>query len=261
MLPYVFIGNIKISLVGIGIVISLLTFLWISKYLCKKYNLKFSNFFFSFPYYFIIIYFFWKYIDYILVTKDFIPSLANIIKIFGLYNEFHMVGIILGIVVSLFIMLYKRRRNEAIKTMDMLFYSGMYSTIVLWLFLIFSDTFTGKAHTGRFSIEALVSYSKIVDIWSIYPLGIILSIVAALAIGIAYIYKKQWGTAVGFFWLGVFFILLNIVFYFQSYPKYLVMNIWWNIFDIKNYIATILGVFLIGLGLSFWLKYKIKSKK
>ena len=116
---------------GIGIVISLIIFLLAARQLSKKYNLQFSKFFFSFPYYFIIIYFLGKYIDYILITKNFIPSIKNIIKLFGSYNEFHMVGIIIGICISMWLLLRNKKRSESIKITDMLFESGMYATIVL----------------------------------------------------------------------------------------------------------------------------------
>lgn len=261
MLPYIYVWDIKISLIGIGIVISLISFLIIARYLSKKNNLDFNKFFFSFPYYFVIIYFLGKYVDYALITKDFIPSIKNIIKIFWSYNEFHMVGIIIGICLSMLLMLYNKKRSETIKITNMLFESGMYATIILWWFLIFSDTFIWKANNWRFAVESLVSYSRIVDIWTIYPLGIILSIIAAISLLLWYLYKKWWGNAVWFFGFGMFFLLLNIVFYFQSYPKYLVVNLLGNIFDIKNFVTTIAGIVFLYLSWSFNIKYKIKFKK
>ncbi len=261
MLPYIFIWNIKISLVGIGIVSSLIIFLLVSKSLSKKYNLQFSKFFFTFPYYFVIIYFLGKYIDYALITKDFIPSIKNILKIFSSYWEFHIVWIIIGICICIRISLYNKNKNESIKIIDMLFESGMYATIVLWWFLLFSDSFIWKSNEWWFAIKALVSYSRIIDIWTIYPLGIVLSATATVSLIISYLYKKWWGVAMWFFGFGIFFLLMNVVFYFQTYPKYLVVNLWWNIFDIKNYITSITGIVFLLINNNLNMKYRIKSRK
>jgi hypothetical protein len=46
-------------------------------------------------------------------------------------------------------------------------------------------------------------------------------------------------------WLIWILIVLNIAFFFQSYPRYWIISILWTSFDIKQYVSLIVIIFSI----------------
>lgn len=120
------------------------------------------------------------------------------------------------------------------------------SLIPLWILLIFGDNFVGKTSDGIFSLKPLTTESELNKFNWVYPVWIFLSLMAAIVSLVVYFFKKnkkRFGEGIlGFAYL---IIWLNIVFIFQQYPRYGVISLWNNVFDIKQYISFFVVMFCL----------------
>lgn len=250
MFPYFEVFGLKMYMTGIWIIFFLVSFISVSKYLCNKWHQDFYKIFYWLPIAIIIIYFMWSYIQFFL-SFGIIPisweELNILISPYG--YDFHFVGILIGVIISLFIFFRNIKRDENKKIrIDILFFSSVLSLIPLGIFLVFGDNFIWKSNAGRFSVKPLTTQSELNKFGSVYPVWLFLSFMSIFVVIITSIIKKKrkrFGDGI----LGFVYLLLgmNIVFMFQQYPRYGIISIWWLTFDIKHYVSFFVIMFCLHL--------------
>jgi hypothetical protein len=97
-----------------------------------------------------------------------------------------------------------------------------------------------------FAIRALTDNSDLTKFDWVYPIWLFISfgilIIHIIISILSIIFKKNW---LGMWWLIWILIVLNIVFLFQSYPRYWLISVLWTSFDIKQYISFIVIIIWI----------------
>lgn len=76
MYPFINLGETKIYMTGVGILLAALTFLLITAFWCRKYNLVYRRIFYRFPIAIIVMYVFGSYLDFTL-QGHIIPTSRN----------------------------------------------------------------------------------------------------------------------------------------------------------------------------------------
>lgn len=240
MYPYLEVFGIGFNMTGLGIIVSLLVFLAALWYLCKKYHKNFLKFFYFLPILIIITYLLWAYVQFVIDVGIFPKTLEEVYILLSPegYN-FHFVGISIGIVISLMFFFRSFTRNENKKIwIDIIFSSYIVAMIPLGIFLLMGDSFLWKPYNGVLSIKTLHPESVLNKFQGVYPIGIFISLSSIISLILFALLKRNF-KKFGFGLIGfiVFIILLNIVFFFQQYPKYITISYENIIFDIKNYIS------------------------
>jgi len=241
MYPYFELFWKEISVVLIGIIISFIIFLITSRNLTKKNHQDFLKLFYRLPGWIILSYILWRYITFSLETWIYFPSsISNIITILSPQNfNFHFVGLLIAsrICSVLFFSNIKRTENKKIR-IDILFISIANALIILWLFLTLWDTIIWKQTDSIFAIRALSDNSALTKFDWVYPIWLFMSfwilIIHIIITVLSIVLKKNWLWMRGIIWI---LIVLNIVFLFQSYPRYWVISFLWISFDIKQYLS------------------------
>lgn len=248
MFPFFEVLGLKMYMTGIWIIVFLLSFIVVARYLCNKWHQDFFRLFYWLPIAIIITYFMWAYVQFVL---DFglIPNSFYELKmlISPYWYKFHFIGIIVWFVFSLFLFFRKIQRYENKKIWaDIIFFSLALSLIPLGIFLIFWDNFIGKPNTGLLSLKPLTTESELNKFNGVYPIWVFLSLVSAIVTLIIYFVKKnrkRFGEGMlGFVYL---ILWLNIVFMFQQYPRYGIMSVWGLVFDIKQYVSFFVIMFCL----------------
>jgi len=240
MLPFFEILWLKMYMTWIWIIIFLLSFIIVSNYLCNKRHQNFYKIFYWLPIAIIISYLLWSYSHFFL-NYWLIPNSLEQIKILlsPYWYHFHFTWLIIGFVISLFIFFAKIKRQENKRIwIDIIFFSLILSIIPLGIFLVFGDNFIWQASTSWIAIKPLTTQTELNKFGSVYPVGLFLSFWAIFSVIITLISKrrkKRFGQ--GLLWFVYFILGLNIIFFFQQYPKYWVISMWWITFDIKTYIS------------------------
>jgi hypothetical protein len=184
-----------------------------------------------------------RYISFSLETWTYIPtSFSELLTILSPNNfNIHFVWILLASRVCIwsFFNGIKRTENKKIRA-DILFTSLANAIIILWIFLTLWDTMIWNPTENIFAIRALTDESALTKFDWVYPVGLFISC-GVLAIHILVsipriIFKKNW---LWMRWLIGILIVLNIAFFFQSYPRHWVISILGLLFDIKQYISLI----------------------
>lgn len=253
MYPFLTLGEITISLVWIGVVLSCCYFLSIMYTRCKRFHLDYTLFLFYAPLLLVIPYLSAKLLGYLLLFRFSEPfSLDIILYILNPHGwPFSFVGLVLGFTIFLAFFLtrpYIRYAQE--KRLYAFMRASVLSTILVWFFLIFGDTFMGKATESWFAIHPFTeSATSLAKFDKVYPVWLILSFWAfvafAISQGISLITKKyHWRLLASLFLFSWIF-----VFPFQHYPQYLVWDRWWIRLDIKYYFVTLAWVFALILWL------------
>lgn len=247
MLPYLQLWSTKLSVFWLGVVVSIIVFIYSAWQYCKKNQLDFFPFFFSIPWIFLIIYFFWKLFGYLMESQ--MPLWKSTITyiISPNWSEFHYVGLVIGWFMSMILFFFNKTKNNIKNIIDMIFFSSMWSIITMWMFLVFSDYVIWKPNDhGWFAIRALSSYSKISQYWQVYPYGLIIS-----GIGIfSYLITRRLGiitnrTWIWYIWFAIFFLSMNYWFWYQLYIRHGVSLVFGMNLDIKHYINLILSILCI----------------
>ncbi len=248
MFPYFEVLWLKLYMTGIWIIIFLISFIVVARYLCKKWHQDFYKLFYWLPIALIITYFLWSYVHFFLNFGILPSSLEELKILFSPYNySFHFIGILLWFVLSLHLFFVKIKRYENKKIWaDIFFFSLILSLIPLGIFLMLGDNFLWKPSSSFLSLKPLTTESELNKFNGVYPIWLFLSIVASVIAMITYYLrkkKKQFGQSI----LGFVYLLLglNIVFMFQQYPRYGVMSIFGITFDIKQYVSFFVIMFCL----------------
>ena len=259
MFPFFEVLGLKMYMTGIWIVVFLLTFIVVSRYLCKKWHQDFYKLFYWLPIAIVITYFMWAYVQFFLDFGLIPHSLEELKILFSPYGyDFHFIGLIIWLLISMFLFFRKIQRYETKRIrVDIMFFSLVLSLIPMWLFLIFGDNFIGKPSNGFLTLKPLTTESELNKFNGVYPIGLFLSFAAAISVLLAYFIKKkrkQFGE--GILWFIFLIMWLNIVFMFQQYPRYGIMSFGGMTFDIKQYTSF----FVIMLCLHVYYKRANKLK-
>lgn len=241
MYPYLELFGKQISITAIGIIISAIIFLITARNLTKKNHQDFLKLFYRLPGRIILSYILWRYITFALETGIYFPSsVSNITTILSPQNfNFHFVGLLIAtrICTVIFFSSIKRTENKKI-WIDILFISIANALIILWLFLTLWDAVIWKQTDSIFAIRALTDNSALTKFDWVYPIWLFMSfwilIVHVIITILSIIRKKNWLWMRWIIWI---LIVLNIVFLFQSYPRYWVISLLWISFDIKQYLS------------------------
>ena len=243
MYPSIELRGVNISMMAIGIAISFLIFIFTARILTQRNGQDFLKLFYRIPGRIILSYTIGRYISFFLETWTYIPtSFSELLTILSPNNfNIHFVWILLSsrICIWSFFSGIKRTENKKIRA-DILFISLANAIIILWIFLSLWDTMIWNPTDSIFAIRALTDESALTKFDWVYPVGLFISC-GILAIHILVsipriIFKKNW---LWIRWLIGILIVLNIAFFFQSYPRHWVISIFSLLFDIKQYISLI----------------------
>jgi len=258
MFPYISLWWINIYMTGVGIVVTLVTFICISWYFCRKYSIQFWRLFYRLPQAIILVYACGSYVHFILREWLFPTSRQQILSLISPYGyKFHFIWIIiwLWIAMRLFFKKIKRLENKKVYS-DVLFFAMTGSLIPLGLFLLLGDDFIGKSTNSIRGVQALQSESALNKFSAVYPIWLVMSIGAAVIYTLMAIWKritKQIG--IGFLGFVYLLILLNIILLYQQYPRYGIIPFGEYTLDIKQYIS------LIAMVISFRVYRKRKNER
>lgn len=256
MFPNLYIGDYILPMTGLWLMISVIVFMLIFYLDSRKIWFSFWKLFFAMPYMIWLPYVLGRYVDMMLQFHIIIPyNKTQILSLFSSYGyNFHYIWVAAWIFLAFVIFIgnnYKYRRD----LMWILFDALMQSMIVLWIFWVLWDDFVWRPNDGIFSIWSIATVSKINTVGKVYPVGIIMSFVAMITYIITiYLRNKKKDPWYILLWFGLFALLMNFVFYYQSYIRHwvIVSNI-----DIKNYFTTILWLYI----LYRFFKYKNENRQ
>lgn len=258
MFPYITLWWINIYMTGLGIVAGLVTFICISRYFCRKYSIQFRRLFYWLPRAIILMYTCGSYVHFVLREWLFPTDGQQLLSLISPYGyKFHFIGILLGLSIGirLFFKEIKRLENKKVYS-DVFFFAMTGAMIPLWLFLLLGDDFIGKSTNSIRWVQALQSESALNKFSAVYPIGLILSIGAAILYAAMAIWKritKQIG--IGFLGFVYLLILINIVLLYQQYPRYGIIPFGEYTLDIKQYAS------IIAIVICFWIYRKWKKAK
>lgn len=253
MYPYIEVFGVEISMMFVGTIIAMIVFLITAWILTKRNHQDFLKLFYWLPWWIILSYILGRYISFSLETGIYLPtSLSNLLTILSPQNfNFHFVGILIAtwICSVMFFSSIKRTENKKIRA-DILFLSIANALIVLWIFITLWDSIVWKPTENIFAIRALTDNSALTKFDGVYPIWLFMSfwlLILHILISVLGIVLKKNGLWIR--WLIWILIVLNIVFLFQSYPRYWIVSILWTSFDIKQYASLILLIFWIIVGI------------
>lgn len=254
-MPYILLWSTKISMFGLGVVFSILVFIYSSYQYCKSNQLDFRTFFFSLPWLFLLIYFVGKLVGSILESNISLNSDSLLFVLSPNGSEFHYVWIALGSFLALLLFLFNKGKNNIKNIIDMVFFSAMRTAITMWIFLTLSDYVIGKPNDHwRFAIRSLVPYSKISQFGQVYPYGLVISWLALLSYILTKVVERYTNRSwVGYLWFAIFFLLMNYWFGYQLYTRHWVSNFLGMNFDIKHYTNFIFAI------ICFFQYYRLNS--
>ncbi len=253
MYHYITLGDTKIFLTWIGIMLFLATFLVSTKYYCQKYNLNFSTFFRFVPQSILITYLLGTYSRYLIESFIVFPTdpQQRLLYLTPAGYTFHFVGIIIWIFVCahrFFRRVVKPEQRHL--RVEVFFHSLMWALIPLGVCLLMGDNFIGKQTNGGIYVSAIRSDSAVAIYDKVIPLGLYLSILWLAGHFFTKLldstYTKRWRKWWRwYFAFGIFLIALSILLLRQQYPRHIVMQIAWISIDIKQYLAWILAWFFL----------------
>lgn len=248
MYPYIEFFWITIHTTWLWIIAFLFTFIFTAYYLTNKYHQDFLKFFYWLPLMIIISYFFGAYFSFF-HEYWFIPNTLVELKALILPANywFSFAGTLFWFVVSTIIFFSWIKRTETKKVwIDIFFLSVVLGLVPLWIFAIFSDTFIGKINESWFSIKALHPQSQLNKYNWVLPIWLFLS-VWSLICGLFFVLWQRKKKSFWYWtlWFIVLLVWINIIFFFQQYPKHIPINILGITFDIKHYMSFFVIMFLL----------------
>lgn len=258
MYPYIELFGTQVSMMAIGSIIASIIFLVTAWILTKRNHQDFLKLFYRLPFWVILSYILWRYISFSLETWVYFPtSVSNILKILSPQNfNLHFVGLLIASWICLWIFFSSIKRTENKKIWaDILFLSISNALIIFWIFLTLWDSVIWTPTDSMFAVRALTDNSNLTKFDGVYPVGLFISfgilIVHIIVSVLSIILKKNW---IWMWWLVWILIVFNIAFFFQSYPKYWLIEFLWTSFDIKQYVS----LFVIILGIITAIKWEKK---
>jgi len=260
MFPFFEVLGLKMYMTWIWIVVFLLSFIIVSRYLCYKWHQDFYKLFYWLPIAILITYFMWSYVQFFL-NFGLIPQSVEELKIlFSPYwYNFHFVWLLIWFMISIVLFFKKIQRYETKRIWaDILFLSLWLSFVPLWIFLMLGDNFIGKPNSWFFSLKPLTTESELNKFNGVYPIGLFMSVMSIFVVLLTYFIKKQvkhFGAWI--LWFVFLIIWMNVTFMFQQYPRYGIMTLWWITFDVKHYISFF--VIMYCLHIYYKREYKIKA--
>ncbi|MEI6425788.1 MAG: hypothetical protein WCO66_00375 [Candidatus Absconditabacteria bacterium] len=226
---------------GIGIVVSLLTFITIVWYLSRRYLQSFWKFFYWLPVLISLAYFLGSYVQFVLSSQHFLPvSWTDVLYIIAPYQyKFNFAGVLSGIVIALFLFFKKIKTIENKKIwIDIFFFAFSLSLIPFGVFLLLGDNFIGASTSSFLGMKSLHSESQRNKFDAVHPIGLYLSLgslFVALYIHIKGEIRKYRGLGIlGFAWL---LVAINLVIIMQQYPRYMVISAGSIQLDIKQHLS------------------------
>jgi len=243
MYPYLILWWSKFYMTGIGIIVSFLVFIGIAHYLTKRYHQNFWKFFYWLPFFIVLTYFIWSYVNFIFDVGIIPTNWSEFVTLLSPYGyKFHFMGILIGLFISISVFLKKITRVENKKIWsDILFFSLALSLVPMWLFLLMGDNFIGTTTTSWLGIKSLHSDSQRNKFNLIYPIGIFLSLGSLFVVlGIKILKKKRFGY--GMLGFAILSILVSLILLLQQYPRHAVFSLGSVMFDVKQYAAWILAL-------------------
>jgi hypothetical protein len=243
MYPYFELFGTQISMMFIGTIVAFIIFLVSARILTKRNHQDFLKLFYRLPGWIILSYILWRYTAFALETWTYFPSsISDFLTILSPHNfNFHFVWILIAtrICLSILFSSIKRTENKKIRA-DIIFLSIANALIIFWILITLWDTIIWKPTDSIFAIRALTDNSALTKFDGVYPIWLFISF-GVLAIHVivsllSIILKKNW---IWIRWLIWILIILNITFFFQSYPRYWIVSILWTSFDIKQYLSLI----------------------
>lgn len=258
MYPYIELFGTQVSMMAIGSIIASIIFLVTAWILTKRNHQDFLKLFYRLPFWVILSYILWRYISFSLETWVYFPTyVSNILKILSPQNfNLHFVGLLIASWICLWIFFSSIKRTENKKIWaDILFLSISNALIIFWIFLTLWDSVIWTPTDSMFAVRALTDNSNLTKFDGVYPVGLFISfgilIVHIIVSVLSIILKKNW---IWMWWLVWILIVFNIAFFFQSYPKYWLIEFLWTSFDIKQYVS----LFVIILGIITAIKWEKK---
>ncbi len=263
MYPYINIWDLTLSMTGIWIVVSFFVFMLVIYIRTNQEKLKFSKFFSIVILLILLAHILWKYFHLLFEYKIYFPINYKEIMFF-LPNVSWFKYSFVWILIACFLFFWyflKYRTNKLLrpKRVNIIFQALTISFIPLGLFLLLGDDFIGKNTNSFLSVHPLTNETKLSAFDNIYPVGLFLSIWSFFTIIIKRFIDKQTNKKNWYLWLGIFLIMLSIVFLFQKYTRHIVDPLWFSkgsskilvmIFstiDVKQYVLGLLWLFMIYL--------------
>lgn len=244
MYPYVELFGINISMMAVWSIVSAIIFLITARILTKRNHQDFLKLFYRLPGRIILSYLLWRYVSFSLETGTYLPnSVSNFMAILSPQNfNFHFVGLLIASRICLWIFFASIKRSENKKIwVDIIFMSISNALIVFWIFMTLWDTIIWTPTDWIFAVRALTDNSNLTKFDWVYPVWLFISfwtlIVHVIVSVLSIIFKKNWMWMWGLVWI---LIVLNIAFFFQSYPKYWLVNIFWMSLDVKQYSSILI---------------------
>lgn len=239
----------------LGIVLSILTLIFLVRFYSTRFKLDFWKFFNWIPLFLFLPYILGSYSYYVIERPFIIPMEWNeVMMILSPYwYKFHFIWISLWILIAVFFFLNSVKiKTERLKWIDVLFYSISLCLVPLWFFLILWDNFIWQPSNSALAISAFLEDSQLYKYNKVYPAWLFLSFASIASFIITfvfnYIVKKYW---VWLLWFAVLLFSFNFVFLFQHYSRHQVLDVFWFTLDIKNYWT----IFLIGFIWYYFFKY------
>jgi len=243
MYPYLILRWSKFYMTWMGIIVSLLVFIGIAHYLTKRYHQNFWKLFYWLPFLIVLTYFFWSYVNFFFDVGVIPTNWTQFMTLLSPYGyKFHFLGLLIGLLISIFVFLKKIVRIENKKVWsDILFFSFALCLVPLWLFLLMWDNFIGITTTSWLGIKSLHSDSQWNKFNLVYPIGLFLSLGSLfIALYIKILKKKRFGY--GMLGFAVLLIFISLVLILQQYSRHAVFSLGTIMFDIKQYAAWILAI-------------------
>ena len=186
MFPFFEVFGMKISMMVIGLVLALTTFIITVYYLCKNNHQDFFKLFYQLPLRLVLVYVLGRYVSFVLETSSLLPtSLAGMLDVLRPHNfDLHFVGMLITLIIFFFSFFSSIKRTENKKIwIDILFSAFCNALMVLGIFFTLGDVFIGKPTTTIFAIRALHAESALTKFDGVYPIGLFLS-VGALVVSV-----------------------------------------------------------------------------
>ena len=255
MYPYVEVFWVQVSMMAVGSVVAAVIFLVTAWILTKRNHQDFLKLFYRLPWRIILSYILWRYVAFALETGIYFPtSMPVFLKMISPQNfDFHFVWLFLAsrICLAIFFSSIKRTENKKIRA-DIIFLSLANALIVFWIFITLWDSIIWKPADSVFAIRALTDDSALNKFDGVYPIWLFLSvgllIIHVIISVLSIIFKKNW---LWMWWLIWMLIVLNIVFLFQSYPRFWLISLFWTSFDVKQYTSFLIIIIWIITAISW----------
>lgn len=249
MYPIITIRWSQISMTGIGVVITIITFLIVAYLQTKHHNLQFRKLFYWLPLPIITAYILGAYSNFVLMYGKLLPSnIQEILMILSPYDfQFHFVWIVTGLAISIIIFLNTIKfKEEKLRRIESIAYAMSIGFIPLGIFFLLGDNVIGRTNQQRGIMTFSPQYSKRNSFGKVLPVWLYLSIAGALTTGLHIAIKQFYhNIKVGYLTIAILTILTNIALYFQQSPKYWVLAFLDITLDIKAYLSFVIVMICI----------------